>query len=284
MRRALASALVSVAAVLLVAGMVAVWADDLLLSPSNWETTSTKLLANPTIHTSTATYLADQVDARLPGSSATTAYAAIFHAIYTALGLAPVQALWAQANRGAATAVVSIVDGSSGPVTVDGATVNINLGPVLRTAAIDGHLPAVVTAAVPADAGLRLVRSDQVHTVRTAGRAVRNLARWLLIVVPLLWLTALALARGRRRRTLAWIGITAAVAGLVVTLARALLVTPVADAVSADPSLRPIIAATITTITSSLGHVALGVGVAGLVVAGVAALAGLGANRPRYSG
>jgi hypothetical protein len=270
-RGALASALVGLAAVLLAVGMVAVWANHLFLNPGNWETTSTKLLANPTIRTSTATFLTDQADARLEP--------AIFPAVNSALGLAPVQALWGQANRGAAIALVDIVDGPPQPATIDGNAVGIDLGPLLQTAAMDAHLPAVVTAALPAEANLTVVRSDQVHTVRTAGRVIRDLARWLVIVVPLLWLMALALARGRRRRTLAWIGITAAMASAVVLLARALLVTPVAHAISADPSLQRVIAATITTTTTSLAHSAVIVGVIGLVVALIAGLAGLGGRR-----
>jgi hypothetical protein len=270
-RGALASALVALAAVLLPVAMIAVWADHLFLSPSSWETTSIKLLANPTIRTSTANYLAGQADPRLEP--------VIFQALDSALGLAPVQSLWGEANRGAATALVEIVDGPPQPVTIDGDAVSINLGPMLHTAAIDAHLPALVTEALPADAGLTLVRSDHVHTVRTAGRVIRDLARWLVIIIPLLWLTVLALARDRRRRTLAWIGITAAMASAVVLLARALLVTPVADAISADPSLRRVIGATITTTTTSLVHSAVIVGVVGLVVALIAGLAGLGGRR-----
>jgi hypothetical protein len=266
----MASALVGLAAVLLVVGIVAVWADHLFLNPSNWETTSVKLLANPTIRTSTATYLAGQSDSRLEP--------VIFQAMDSALGLAPVQAAWAQANRGAATAVVGLVDGPPQPVTVEGDAVGLNLGPILRTAAMDAHLPAPVTEALPTDAGLTLVRSDQVHTVRTAGRVIRDLARWLVIVVPLLWLAALAVAP-RRRRTLAWIGITAAIAGVLILLARALLVTPVANAISADPLLRHVIGAAITTTTTSLAHMAVIVGVVGLVVALIAGLAGLGGLR-----
>jgi hypothetical protein len=300
-RRALTTVLVGLAAVLLVAGMVAVWADDLLLSPTSWETTSTRLLANPTIRTSIATYLADQIDARLhlpqllgsgqgsvlgplarPNVAATRA--AIFHAIDTALGRSPVRTLWVQANRAAATNVVTIVDGRRGPVTVAGGAVTIRLGPILQAAATDAHLPAAVTVALPTDAGtLTVVQSDRVHTVQTAGRAARELARWLVIVVPVLWLAALALARGRRRRTLAWIGITGAVAGGLVLGARALLVAPVADAISADPSLRRVIAAAITTITASLSHLAVGVGVVGLVVGVVAGLAGRTAGGSRRS-
>jgi hypothetical protein len=300
-RRALTTALVGLAAVLFVAGMVAVWVDDLLLSPTGWETTSTRLLANPTIRTSTATYLADQIDARvhlsqLLGSgqgsvlgplarpSVAATRAAIFYAIDTALGLSAVRTLWAQANRAAAATVVTIVDGRRDPVTVAGGAVTIRLGPILQAAATDAHLPAAVIVALPTDAGtLTVVQSDRVHTVQTAGRAARELARWLVIVVPGLWLAALALARGRRRCTLAWIGITGAVAGGLVLGARALLVAPVADAISADPSLRRVIAAAITTITASLGHLAVGVGVVGLVVGVVAGLAGLTAGGARRS-
>lgn len=287
MRRAFVSALVGLAAVLLVAGIVALWADHLFLNPGNWETTSAKLLANPTIRTSTATYLADQVNAslhlsQLPGSdaaSATGVRGAIFDAVDAALGLDSVRALWAQANRGVAAAVLTIVDGPPEPVSVSRDSVNIDLGPILRTAVTDAHLPAVVTSRVPPEAGLTIVRSDQVHTVRTAGRAIRELARWLAIIVPLLWLAALALASGRRRRTLAWIGVTSAAASALVLLVRALLVTPVADAASTNPLLRPVIAATITTVTTSLAHLAAGVGVVGLAVAVVAALAGIAGLR-----
>jgi hypothetical protein len=300
-RRVLITALVGLAAVLLVAGMVVVWADGLLLSPSRWETTSTQLLDNPTIRTSTAIYLADQVDARLhlsqllgsgggsvlgplAGPSVTATRAAILHAMDAALGLSPVRALWAQANRAAAAAMVTIVDGRRGPVTVTGGAVTIGLGPILRAAATAAHLPAAVTATLPADAGtLTVVQSGRVHKVQTAGRAVRDLARWLVIVVPVLWLAALALARGRRRRTLAWIGITGAVGAALVLGARALLVAPVADAISGDPSLRRLIAAAITTITASLAHLAVRVGVVGLVVGVIAGLTRLISGGPRRS-
>jgi hypothetical protein len=74
------------------------------------------------------------------------------------------------------------------------------------------------------------------------------------------------------------------VAGGLVLGARALLVTPVADAFSSDPLLRTIIAATVTTVTSSLNRLALGVCAAGLAVALLAGLAGLITGRQRYSG
>jgi hypothetical protein len=271
---------------------VSVWADRLLLNPNRWETTSADLLANPTLRASTATYLADQVDARLsqlsgPGlasalgplgaTTVASAHAAIFHAMDSALGLPAVEALWAQANHGAAEAVLTVVDSPNGPPSGD---VTVSLGSILRTAAAGANLPSAVIAALPSDAGtLTIVGPGQLHTVRTAGRTLRDLTRGLVIIVPLLWLAALALARGRRRRTLAWIGITTALAGAFVLGARSLLATPVADAISNQPSLRRVFAAALTAITASLGHLALGVGAVGLVVAAIAGLAGL-SRRP----
>lgn len=299
MRRAFVNVLVGLAGLLLIVGMVAVWADRLLLNPSRWEQVSGKLLTNPTIRTDTANYLADQVDARLNLSELSSAAAGsvlgplasagaagvragISRSISGALDLSPVQALWAQANRVAATALVAIVDRPPESVSVTGNGIGVNLGPILRAAVTGAHLPGLVADAVPSDVELPLVRSTQVHTVRTAGRLVRNLSRWVVIAVPLLWLLALALSGGWRRWTLTWIGITAAVAGALVLAARALLVTPVADAVSGSSVLRPLIAASITTVTSSLAHIAVVVGIVGLAVAVIAGVAGLSVDRTRY--
>lgn len=298
MRRVLTNTLIVLAAVVLIAGMVAVWADELLLSPGKWETTSTQLLANPTVRTSTANYLAGQIEARLQlahipssalgpelgpiaGTSVASTQAAISHAMYYALGLPTVQTLWSQANRSAATALVNVVNSPSGG-SATGGPVTVSLGPILRAAAKTAQLPSAIVAALPANAGtLTVLQSDHFHAVQTAGRAVRDLARDLVIAVIVLWLAALALARYRRRRTLAWIGASAVLAGVLVLAARALLVTPVADTISADPSLRSVIGAAITAITASLGHLAVLVGVVGFVVAVVGAgLAGLN-TRPR---
>jgi hypothetical protein len=296
-RQGLASTLVSLAAVLLVVGMVAEWANHVLLSPSRWETTSTKLLDNATIRASTATYLADQVDTRLQlsrlpaseldsalgsldGTSVSAVQAAIFRTIYDALSRPAAQALWARANGEAATAIVTLIEDQGEPST---GAVTLNLGPLLETAAAEADLPATVTAQLPADVELTVVRPDQAHTVQTAGRVVRDLARWLLIAVPALWLAALALAGSWWRRTLAWIGAAAVLAGALVLAARALLVTPAADALSGDPLVRRIIAAAIPTITTSMGHLAVGVVVGGLVAALIAGLAGLRTGRSRAS-
>jgi hypothetical protein len=61
----LVAAVIGLAALLLVGGLVSIWADDLLLSPDNWESTSAQLLANPTVRASAATYLVDALDARV---------------------------------------------------------------------------------------------------------------------------------------------------------------------------------------------------------------------------
>ena len=50
---------------LLIVGIFSVWANRLLFNPDNWSNTSTQLLSNPTIRSSTANYLVDQLYANV---------------------------------------------------------------------------------------------------------------------------------------------------------------------------------------------------------------------------
>lgn len=45
--------------------MFSVWANRLLFSPDNWAKTSTQLLQNPDIRSTTANYLVDQLYANV---------------------------------------------------------------------------------------------------------------------------------------------------------------------------------------------------------------------------
>ena len=119
-----------------------------------------------------------------------------------------------------------------------------------------------------------MVPPDQLRTVRTVGRVIRDLSQWLVIAVPVLSAPGACAGQRLAAADACVVGATAVVASALVLGARALLATPVADAVSANPSLRPIIASAITVVTSPLAHLAIGVGVVGLGVAVIAWLAG----------
>jgi hypothetical protein len=274
-RMILVNSMIGVTTLLLVVGVFAVWANRLLFSPDNWSATSTQLLQNPTIRATTANYIVDQLYANvnvtglirsaLPtqfqGLAAPAAGAvrnAAVQGVDAALQRPRVQNLWAQANRAADKTFIAVVNGGKGAVKVNNGEVTLNLGLIVDNVASRLGLPANLSAKLPANiANLTVFRSDQLKFVQNVGNAVRNLALWLTIFVPLLYAAALALTpAGRRRRTLMTIGWAGIVGGLLVILGRNVLQSQVANSLTDDASLRPTITATIGIATEILGSVA----------------------------
>ena len=64
-RRVLVDVIIGVATLLLVVGVFSVWANRLLFNPDNWSNTSTQLLDNAQIRSTTANYLVDQLYANV---------------------------------------------------------------------------------------------------------------------------------------------------------------------------------------------------------------------------
>jgi hypothetical protein len=281
-----------VTTVLAVAAMLAVWADRQLLAPGRWESTSTELLRNQEVRSATAEYLTDQlydnIDvARLIGSGvptplqglAASGAEALRHAtkqgIELALAQKPVQSLWSAANRAADEELVAIVEGGGNELAVNQGKVTLNLRAILNTIGARLGLGADLGNQLPASAAeLTIMRSDQLKAVQRAGRTLRGLALVLSILVPLLYLVAIAIARGRRRRVLLAVGASAIVAGIVVLAARAIAIPRLADSLVKEASVRPAARTVISIATSMLRQLAEAVIVGGAVVVVVAWLAG----------
>lgn len=288
-----------VATVLAVAAMLAVWADRQLLAPGSWASTSTRLLRNQTVRSATAKYLTDQlyanvsvtalIDSGLPAplrSLAGPTAGALRHAtaqgIELALSQKPVQALWSTANRAADEALVRVVEGGSSQVAVNQGKVTLNLRAILNALGARLGLGADLGNQLPATAAeLTILRSDQLTVIQRAGRTLRRLAVVLTILVPLLYLLAIAVAKGRRRRVLLAVGASAVVAGSVVLAARAIAIPGVADSLVKDPSVRPAGRAVVSIATAMLREIAEAVILGGAVVVIVAWLAG---RSPRAHG
>jgi hypothetical protein len=288
----LVNVLLVVTTVLAVLAMLAIWANRELLNPDNWATTSRQLLQSAEVRTATADYLVDQVSQSLnvsgaigsdlppalqpfAGGAAEDLRKAAASGIETALARPDVQAAWATANRVAAQTFVNIVDDHSRAVSVNGGEVTLNLRPVLEEVSARLSLPVDLGAQLPASAAqLRILRSDQLSLIRQGGKALRGLALVLAIVVPLLYLLVIAIARGRRRRTLMWVGVSLIVAGAVVLLVRVIAVAAVPSSVVDDASLRPAAGEVVSIATTMLARIAVAVMVAGAVIAVVAWIAG----------
>jgi hypothetical protein len=296
--RILVRVLIGISTVLLIVGIFAVWANRLLFSPDNWSKTSTELLQHPAIRSTTANYLVDQLYAnvdvagaiesalppRLDPLAAPVAGAlrnGAVQVVDAALTRPRVQKLWAQANRAADQSFVAIVEGGKGPVGVNQGEVSLNLGAILENVAARLGLPANLSSRLPPNvANLTVFRANQLKYVQNGGKAVKSLALWLTILVPILYALAVFLAKGNRRRTLMMVGLSGVLAGAIVLLGRSILENQISGALTSEASLQTTIRAVYAITSSILADVAGAciLGGAVLIIAGWFA----GPARPAY--
>ena len=290
--------LIGVTTLLLIVGIFATWANRLLFSPDNWSKTSTQLLQDPNVRSSTANYLVDQLYAnvnvtglikqglptQLQGLAAPAAGALRNVAVQgaeLALSRPRVQQLWAQANRAADQTFIDIVNGRKGAVGFNNGVVSLDLASILNNVASRLGLPAGIASKLPPSvANLVIFKSDQLKYVQNGGKAIKGLALWLTIIVPLLYALALLLARGHRRRTLMTIGFAGVFAGVVIILARSILQGQVVNSLTSDASLQVTIRHVYNISTAILKDVASAVIFIGIVLVAAAWFAG--PARPAY--
>lgn len=285
-------ALIAIATVLAVVGMVSVWANRLLFNPDNWESTSTQLLGNSEIRNATSNYLIDQLYANvnvagvlkgdlppllkpLAGPAAGALRNVAAQGVNLALSRPRVQTLWAKANRAADQTFIAIVNGGKGPVGVKSGAVTLNLSQIVDQVATQLGLPSSIAAKLPPDIGhLTVFRSNQIKVVQNVGNAVRGLALWLTILVPVLYGLAILFAGSHRRRTLMTVGFAIVFAGVIGVAGRSILESKLTSSLVSDETLRPAVRATIAIGTSILGDIAGAFILVGIVVVIAAWFAG----------
>ena len=284
--------LIVLTTVLLIVGIFATWANRLLFSPDNWSNTSTQLLQSANVRSTTANYIVNQVYAHVdvpdliksglprqfqgladPASGALRDLAV--QGVALALTEPHVQTLWAEANRVAAKTFVAMVEGGRGPVDTRQGLVTLNLGSIADTAASQLGLPSGLSSKLPANvATLTVFKSDQLLFVQDISKAIKGLALWLTILVPLLYALAIALTPAPRRRTLMAIGFAGVFAGVAVLLLRSIMGSQVAGSLTADASLQVTIRDVYSIATAILSDVAGAVIAGGIVLVLAAWFAG----------
>ncbi|HEY3726586.1 MAG TPA: hypothetical protein VGL51_05400 [Solirubrobacteraceae bacterium] len=291
-RRIVTDVLLTVNTLLAILAILAVWANRQLLNPDNWATTSTRLLQNQAVRTATANYLVDQlynnvnvaalIESGLPprldplaGPAAGALRNAAVQATELALSRPLVQDLWSASNRRADQALVAIVNGGNRQISVNGNEVTLNLRSILDDVASRLGISADLGAKLPPSvANLVIMRSNQLKAVQDAGGALKGLAAILYILVPLIYVAAIVIARGRRRRTLLTVGASGIVAGLVILLARSLGIRAVENTLVRDDSVRPAARAVASVATGMLSEIAGAVILIGVVIVIAAWFAG----------
>ena len=273
-RRILVNGLIGVATLLLIVGIFSVWVNRLLFNPDNWANSSTQLLQNPTIRSTTANYAVDQLYANVnvaaliksalpprldpladPAAGALRNVAV--QGVDAALSRPRVQDLWAKANRAADQTFIAVANGGKGPVGVKQGVVTLNLAALVDNVAGRLGLPPNLGAKLPPHvANLTVLKSNQLKFVQNAGNAIRHLALWLTILVPVLYALAIALARGRRRRTVMAVGFAAIFGGLAVIVGRSIFDGQVVNSLVKDASLRPAVSETVRISTQMMHQIA----------------------------
>ena len=284
--------LIGVTTVLLIVGIFATWANRLLFSPDNWSKTSTQLLQDDNVRSTTANYVVDQLYANvnvaglikqnlptqlqgLAGPAAGALRNAAVSGTELALSRPRVQALWAQANRAADQTFIDVVNGRKGVVGFNNGVVTLDLASLVDNIASRLGLPSGIASKLPPSvANLTIFKSDQLRYVQNGGKAVKGLALWLTIIVPLLYVLALFLAKGHRRRTLMTIGFAGILAGVLVILGRSILQGQVANSLTSDASLQVTIRHVYNISTAILKDVADAVILIAIVLVAAAWFAG----------
>ena len=284
--------LIGVTTLLAIVGMFAIYANRLLFNPDNWANTSTQLLQNPTIRSTLANYVVQEVYATqnvpgllkqglpprfqpLAGPAAGALQNAAVSTVDLLLTRPRVQDLWARANRAAAKTFVAIVDGGKGAVKVNGGEVSVDVASVVNAMATQLGLPSDLGSKLPKSAqNLKVFTSKQLKYVQTGGRLLKGLALWLTIFVPLLYLLAIYLARGHRRRTLMTVGFAIVFAGVIGWAIRSILESQVSQGLVSQASLRPTVKEVVVIATGLLGEIIGAFILIGLVVAAAAWFAG----------
>jgi hypothetical protein len=262
------------ATLLAVLAIFAIWANRQLLNPDNWARTSTALLQKPTIRSAVSGYLIDQLYANvdvpgelksglpkelqpLAGPVSGALHSVAEQGAEKALETPQVQGVWKNANRAADQTLVTIVNGGGNKVQIEGGTVSLNLREIVADLAARLGLPAGIAEKLPASvAKLKVVTSSQLGLVRNAAKALHALAVWLTIIVIALYVLALFLARGYRRRTLMWVGLSLVLAGLLVILGRKIGQGQLVSAITSDASIEPAANDAYSVATSLLVQVA----------------------------
>jgi hypothetical protein len=250
-------ALLVVGTVLAVIAVFAVFADRQALDADNWAQTSSDLLQNDEIRTQISAFLVDEVYANvdvdaqiaaalpprlqpLAGPAAAGLQQAAQRVAFDALGRPRVQQAWESANRLTAQQFIAIAKDDSTAITVSGNAVILDLRSILVELVRRLGLPQGLVAQIPEGAGaIQIMSSEQISTAQGAVKLLESLA----IVIPILALAlmagAVALAEGRRRRILLWVGIDLIIAGVAVLVARNLAGSAVVDALATTASVRP---------------------------------------------
>jgi hypothetical protein len=311
--RILIGTLFTLATILGVVAVLAVWANRQVLNTDNWTKTSTQLLANERIRTAVAAYSVTQlfnsgvVEAELKAALPTRIQALAGPASaglqQLAGQLAPkflasaqVQEAWRQANRAAHQVLLKVINGGNSLASTHGGVVTLDLHAIVgalakalgvqsQVAAVQSKLHAnsgTVQAAAsqagitlpPATGKLVILRSDQLKTAQDVAADIKGLALVLPLLTFVLFALAVGLSRGHRQQAVRMTGWCFVAVGLFVLLARRVIGNEVINSLVQNAANKPAAHDVWTIATTLLYDIAVALVAYGLVFVVAAWVAG----------
>jgi hypothetical protein len=256
-RRRLPLVLITLASVLALVAIFALWANRQLLDTENWTKASSELLEDEAIQGRIAVFLADQLYANrdvqgqleqalppraqpLAGPAAVGLRELAVNGAEELIGRPRPQALWKEANRRAHSRFMDVIEGGGETVSTESGDVILDLEALLGQTAARFGVGERAQAQIPDDAAqITVLHADRLELAQDAVRFVRALALVLVVVALGLFALAVYVARGWRREALRACGIGLLVVGAAALVARSLAGDAVVDALATTEAARP---------------------------------------------
>ncbi len=248
----------TLASLLLFLSFLAIWADRQIFDSKQWTDTSTQVIEQPAVQDALANYLVDEIynnvdveqeiKSQLPSDWQVLASPAasglrtlMLSGSKKVLELPVTQQAWASANMVAHQALMTTLEGGDkGNVSTQNGTVTVDARSILIEAANKLGLSGKLVNKIPASAGTFVIyQSEDLSTIQNVYKVFNDLKWIFAILTILLYIAAIALAKGRRRRAVIWMGASFVVVGLLVLIAQSLGRAPVVGSLAKTSSLEP---------------------------------------------
>ncbi len=287
-----ARTLVVLASILLVFAIMATWIRAQIIDTEGWTQTSVRLLQNEKVREVVASDLSERLLSvvqvenlaaeklpkelqRLAPVLSTAAAQVVPQAIERALEVPAIQELWGRANHLTHEQVIRILNGGSNTISTSGGVVSINLEALVDQIGKRLGVGSEVGAKLPANRRkLVLLRSSQLKLAQDGVKAMRGLSLILPLLVVLMYVGALALAAGYRRRVLLDIGVGIVAGALVALLLRRWIDSYVVNSLVHSEGVRPAMREVMDIATAGWRSRALWLLITGVVVIFAGWLAG----------
>ncbi len=237
-RRRTVKGLVALGSLFAFLAVFAIWVERQALNTSDWVSTSSSLLQNPTIREALSNYLVDQlyenVDVEkeleevLPGETKEFAGPAAGGLRQVAgdgaekvLETSTAERLWEDANRATHEQLLAVLENKKEAVSTENGNVTLNLGSLITNLAGQIGFAQTLAEKLPPDAAkIEILKSNQLKTAQNIVVAIKGLALVLSILTFLVFGLAIYISREGRWVTVLYSGIGLMAAGFLVIVAR----------------------------------------------------------------